>query len=65
MERSDILQNHAEDRLFSTAVSVNTLINIWTTLNNGTLHWDTGMCQNVLCDALHREKGVCYVNRYA
>ena len=36
------LKDHAEDRLFSTAVSVNALINTWTTLDNGTLHWENG-----------------------
>lgn len=49
-------QDHAEDRLFSTAVSVNALINTWTTFENGTLHWETGMCF-----VIHQEIGICYV----
>ena len=41
-------QNRAEDRIFTTAASVATLINTWTRWDNGHLVWEQGTCRNGL-----------------
>lgn len=40
--------NRAEDRIFSTAVSINALINTWTLWQNNTLIWEKGTPDSVL-----------------
>ena len=41
-EYNSFLQNRAEDRIFTTAVSVVALINTWTKWSDGHLVWESG-----------------------
>ncbi|XP_052270678.1 uncharacterized protein LOC127871618 isoform X2 [Dreissena polymorpha] len=42
MDFSNKSMNRAEDRIFTTAVTINALINTYTTWENGSLHWERG-----------------------